>query len=95
MRCPCTRELLLAALAVSMAFAPSLRAQEYRAKITGTVTDSSKAIIPNATVQIHNLDTNEITMVKTKSRRCRACWSSPNSRSFCLTGSQLSLISCA
>jgi hypothetical protein len=50
-----------------MAFAPSLRAQEYRAKITGTVTDSSKAIIPNATVQIHNLDTNEITTVKTNS----------------------------
>jgi hypothetical protein len=39
--------------------------QEYRATITGIVTDSSKAIIPNATVSVRNLDTNEVLKVKT------------------------------
>ena len=39
--------------------------QEYRATVTGTVTDSSKAIIPGATVSIRNLDTNEVLQVKT------------------------------
>ena len=38
--------------------------QEYRATVTGTVTDSSKAIIPDATVSIRNLDTNEVIQVK-------------------------------
>jgi len=39
--------------------------QEYRATITGTVTDSSKAVIPDATVTVRNLDTNEVVRVKT------------------------------
>ena len=39
--------------------------QEYRATITGIVTDSTKAVIPNATVSVRNLDTGEIIRVKT------------------------------
>jgi len=39
--------------------------QEYRATITGTVTDASKAVVPNATVTVRNLDTNEVIQVKT------------------------------
>lgn len=60
------REVLVIAIAM-IALAPQLRAQEYRAKITGTVTDASRAVIPNAIVQVHNLDTGEITKVKTNS----------------------------
>jgi hypothetical protein len=41
------------------------RGQEYRATITGTVTDASKAVIPKATVRVRNLDTGEVTTVKT------------------------------
>jgi hypothetical protein len=40
-------------------------AQEYRATITGTVTDLAKAVIPNATVSVRNLDTNEVIETKT------------------------------
>ena len=39
--------------------------QEYRATITGVVTDSSKAVIPNATVSVRNLDTSEVIKVQT------------------------------
>ncbi|MGB9148098.1 MAG: TonB-dependent receptor [Acidobacteriaceae bacterium] len=39
--------------------------QEYRAAITGVVTDSSNAVIPNATVTVRNLDTGQVTTVKT------------------------------
>jgi hypothetical protein len=38
--------------------------QEYRATITGIVTDSSKAVISNATVSVRNLDTNEVIKVQ-------------------------------
>jgi hypothetical protein len=41
--------------------------QDYRATITGTVTDSSKAVVPGATVSVRDLDTNEIITVKTNS----------------------------
>jgi carboxypeptidase family protein len=41
--------------------------QEYRATLTGSVTDSSKAIISGATVSVRNLDTNEVITVKTNS----------------------------
>lgn len=41
------------------------RAQEFRATITGVVTDSSKAVIPGADVTVRNLDTNEVITVKT------------------------------
>lgn len=45
--------------------AGSLCAQEYRATITGTVTDSSKAAVVSADVAVHNVDTNEVIAVKT------------------------------
>jgi Carboxypeptidase regulatory-like domain/TonB-dependent Receptor Plug Domain len=43
----------------------SAGAQEFRATITGVVTDASKAVIPGATVSVRNLDTNQILTVKT------------------------------
>jgi hypothetical protein len=43
------------------------RAQEYRATITGTVTDSVKAVIPYATLSVRNLETNEVIETKTSS----------------------------
>lgn len=39
--------------------------QEFRATVTGVVTDSTNAAVPNATVTVHNLDTNQSTVVKT------------------------------
>jgi len=39
--------------------------QEYRATITGVVTDASKAVIRDAAVSIRNLDTGEVIRVKT------------------------------
>jgi hypothetical protein len=54
--------LFLAAL-----FSFPSHAQEYRATITGVVTDASKAVISNATVSVHNLDTGEVLTVKTNS----------------------------
>ena len=39
-------------------FVPALSwGQECRATVTGVVTDSSKAVFPNAIVTVHNLDT--------------------------------------
>lgn len=59
------RALLI--VTVMLALCPVLMAQEYRATITGTVMDSSKARIPNATVVVRNLDTGQVTRVKTDS----------------------------
>lgn len=61
------RGVLVVAAIAGVTLTMPLRAQEYRAKITGIVEDSSKAIIPNATVQVHNLDTGETITVKTNS----------------------------
>lgn len=44
-----------------------LLGQEYRATITGIVTDSSKAVVPDATVTVRNLDTGEVITAKTNS----------------------------
>lgn len=41
-----------------------LWAQEYRATITGIVTDSSKAVVPDATITVRNLDTGEVITAK-------------------------------
>jgi hypothetical protein len=43
------------------------RGQEYRATITGTVTDASKAVIPKAIVRVRNIDTGEVTTVQSNS----------------------------
>ncbi len=56
--------VLLLAIFVWLAAAASF-GQEYRATITGIVTDSSKAVIPNAIVSVRNLDTGEVIHVKT------------------------------
>lgn len=61
------RNFLFAVMAlVAAIIVPSLCwGQEYRATITGVVTDSAKAVIPGATVSVHNLDTGEVITVKT------------------------------
>src|SRR6185312_7299004 len=65
MRClSAMKGCFVAATAILMLAVP-LRAQEYQAKITGTVMDSSKAAIPNATIQVHDLDTGQVITVKT------------------------------
>ncbi|HKX28404.1 MAG TPA: carboxypeptidase-like regulatory domain-containing protein, partial [Blastocatellia bacterium] len=42
-------------------------AQDFRATVTGRVTDASKAAIPNAQVSVKNLGTNEVTSTSTDS----------------------------
>ncbi len=44
---------------------PSAVAQEFRATITGRVSDSTGAAIPNAALEIRNVDTNEVTAAVT------------------------------
>src|SRR5208283_672315 len=67
MRCPMLkRQLFLVFIGFISVFLSALVwGQEYRATITGTVTDASKAVVPNATVTVRNLDTNEVIQVKT------------------------------
>jgi carboxypeptidase family protein len=59
---------LFSALAISLLclLAPAF-AQDFRATITGRVTDSNKAAVPNAQVNVKNLGTNEITSATTDS----------------------------
>lgn len=58
------RQLLV--LAVSwLLLGLTAAAQDFRATITGRVTDASKAAIPNAQVQVRNVGTNEITTATT------------------------------
>ena len=45
--------------------AATATAQDFRATITGRVTDQSKAAIPNAQVQVRNIGTNEVTTAVT------------------------------
>ncbi|MEK7409534.1 MAG: TonB-dependent receptor [Acidobacteriota bacterium] len=42
-----------------------LAAQEFRATITGRVTDSSQAVVPGAKVEVKNVGTNEVTSART------------------------------
>ncbi len=55
---------LMALLVLSTA-TPALYAQEFRATITGTVTDVAGAAVPGATVQARNLETNVAQTVTT------------------------------
>src|SRR5580698_5683571 len=52
---------------MAMILSMPCRGQEYRATVTGTVTDASKAVIPKATVSVRNLDTGEVTTVQSNS----------------------------
>src|SRR5215475_16028168 len=59
------------ALAISLlclsAFMTVGVAQDFRATITGRITDSNKAAVPNAKVSVKNLGTNETTTATTDS----------------------------
>ena len=57
--------IFLAASILAVGMAPASIAQDYRATITGTVTDSSKAVIPNAAIQVRNLQTGQVVTVRT------------------------------
>jgi hypothetical protein len=50
---------------LALAFCLALHAQDFRATITGQVTDPSKAAIPGATVKATFVETNTITDTKT------------------------------
>lgn len=50
---------------IILTFASIASAQEFRATITGTVTDPNGAVIPGATVIVKNVETNVATTVKT------------------------------
>ncbi len=56
--------LLTLILSVAILVPWSGHAQEYRATITGTVTDSARAVVPNAAISVLNLDTNEVVVTK-------------------------------
>ena len=62
-----TSSKLLTFIACLMLFASIAMAQDFRATITGRVTDSNKAAIPSAQVQVKNIGTNEITSATTDS----------------------------
>ncbi len=53
----------LLGLALMLAVVSGLMAQDYRATITGTVTDPTGALVPNATVKVTNTATNETRQV--------------------------------
>jgi type 1 fimbria pilin len=49
----------LGAFLLLLAFAALLPAQDFRATLNGTVTDSSGAVVPNAQVEVRNIETRE------------------------------------
>ena len=55
-------------LVASVFYGSALRAQDYRATITGVVTDSSGAVLPNATVKAVNAESNETTQAKSNAQ---------------------------
>jgi len=59
---------LFLALAISLlCLSAPIAAQDFRATITGRITDGNKAAVPNAQVSVKNLGTNEITTATTDS----------------------------
>ncbi len=61
-----TRRLLWLACVLSVSSVMAL-AQDFRATLTGRVTDANKAAVPNAQVQVKNTGTNEITTATSSS----------------------------
>src|SRR5690349_14221681 len=55
-------------LALICLFSFAACGQEFRATVTGHVTDSSGAVVPQASVQVTNLGTNEIATVSTNNQ---------------------------
>lgn len=51
--------------AILVTFASAVSAQEFRATITGTITDPNGAVVPGATVMVKNVETNVTATVKT------------------------------
>ena len=51
---------VLLSIALLLATAGTVAAQEFRATVKGQVTDSTKGAVPGATVNVTNTDTNEV-----------------------------------
>ncbi len=60
------RVLFLIALC-TLAVTASALAQDFRATVTGRVTDANRAALPNASVQVKNIGTNEVSTATTNS----------------------------
>ena len=56
---------LVRLIAVCVLFAASMAAQTVQATLTGRVTDTSGGGVPNVTVQVRNVETNQLTSVLT------------------------------
>ena len=57
--------MVIAICAVLVLFPGGLRAQEYRARLTVTVQDSSGAVVPGAPLELQRGSTKNLTMAKT------------------------------
>jgi hypothetical protein len=57
--------VLFCVLALLVFISPQAQAQDYRAKLTVTVTDSTGAVVPNATLQLESGSTKIVTPAKT------------------------------
>jgi Carboxypeptidase regulatory-like domain len=66
-RAPRTLITLLVSLSLLLLLSKASVAQDFRATITGRITDTSKAAIPNAQVVVKNTGTNETTTATTDS----------------------------
>ncbi len=64
-RAPRTLITLLVSLSLPLLLTMASAAQDFRATITGRVTDTNKAAIPNAQVTVKNIGTNETTTATT------------------------------
>src|SRR5579875_592308 len=51
--------------ALLLVFSAGLRAQEFRATISGTVTDSSGAVVPGASIEVKEISTGTVSKTTT------------------------------